>query len=87
MLLAHVPAKIVEGFERRIAPAFAVTRFVGVVAGEERDPFAVSLRAVEGDTREFVGLGDLARESKERLAQFVLVDHGQSVGERERTRQ
>ncbi len=32
MFLAHVTAKVGECFERRIAPAFAVTRLICIVA-------------------------------------------------------
>ncbi len=39
---------------------------------------------MEGDAGQFVGLGDLAREGKECLAQFVLVNHGQSLGDANR---
>lgn len=84
MLLAHVPPKVVEGVERRVAPSLAVTGRIGIVARQERDPLAVSLRAVEGDAGQFIRLGDLARKGKKRLAQLVLVNHARSVGDANR---
>jgi hypothetical protein len=61
MLLAKVPPEIAQGFERRIAPAFAVGGHVVVAGGGKREPLVVSRRTVEGDAQEFIGLSDVGR--------------------------